>query len=505
MNRIGRNDPCPCGSGKKYKHCHGALDAPRSKPGYEELRRLEYEAQLALEKLARRKYGAQYVETAWTDFITEFGEDLVDSTLRTSDLFERWMQYCWRHGDGQCLPELFFSGGGSRSDEDVARFIEATYSSPYSFFQVLASRSGQGMDLRDLLQNLDVSVAERAASSQCRPGDILFARVVTLEGISMFMGMGPMLLPATTCDSIIEYREWLEEDVGESPISADTMLELENDHHEEYLEQRNALLHRKIQMCNTDGDPLLFITLTWSIASQGDSFEVLKDLQQTVSEESDEELHAAAREDAGPGDPTLKIHWLKQRTPPSASKEASASRGTIPGDNILYATISIGVDTLTIEVNSERRADEARKMMKQRFGDKAVFLKMEAKSLEQLHTEQPHERTAEELDRERSLNDSPEARALIEEMMRRHWETWPDMPVPALRGMTPRNAARDPLGRELLESLLLDFEQKNAVVEAPLRVDVDALRKTLGMKGRGPRSRGREGGKTATRDYPVQE
>ena len=24
--RVGRNDPCPCGSGKKYKHCHGRLD-----------------------------------------------------------------------------------------------------------------------------------------------------------------------------------------------------------------------------------------------------------------------------------------------------------------------------------------------------------------------------------------------------------------------------------------------------------------------------------------------
>ena len=21
--RVGRNDQCPCGSGKKYKHCHG--------------------------------------------------------------------------------------------------------------------------------------------------------------------------------------------------------------------------------------------------------------------------------------------------------------------------------------------------------------------------------------------------------------------------------------------------------------------------------------------------
>jgi preprotein translocase subunit SecA len=25
LPRVGRNDPCPCGSGKKYKHCHGKL------------------------------------------------------------------------------------------------------------------------------------------------------------------------------------------------------------------------------------------------------------------------------------------------------------------------------------------------------------------------------------------------------------------------------------------------------------------------------------------------
>ena len=23
---VGRNEPCPCGSGKKYKKCHGPLD-----------------------------------------------------------------------------------------------------------------------------------------------------------------------------------------------------------------------------------------------------------------------------------------------------------------------------------------------------------------------------------------------------------------------------------------------------------------------------------------------
>ena len=26
VQRVGRNEPCPCGSGKKYKHCHGRLN-----------------------------------------------------------------------------------------------------------------------------------------------------------------------------------------------------------------------------------------------------------------------------------------------------------------------------------------------------------------------------------------------------------------------------------------------------------------------------------------------
>jgi len=24
--KVGRNEPCPCGSGKKYKQCHGKID-----------------------------------------------------------------------------------------------------------------------------------------------------------------------------------------------------------------------------------------------------------------------------------------------------------------------------------------------------------------------------------------------------------------------------------------------------------------------------------------------
>jgi len=32
MNKVGRNDPCPCGSGKKYKKCHGASNVVEMSP-----------------------------------------------------------------------------------------------------------------------------------------------------------------------------------------------------------------------------------------------------------------------------------------------------------------------------------------------------------------------------------------------------------------------------------------------------------------------------------------
>ncbi|MFC1937968.1 SEC-C metal-binding domain-containing protein, partial [Chloroflexota bacterium] len=42
MSKIGRNDPCPCGSGKKYKKCCGITGDSKSgisEPNYFEINR----------------------------------------------------------------------------------------------------------------------------------------------------------------------------------------------------------------------------------------------------------------------------------------------------------------------------------------------------------------------------------------------------------------------------------------------------------------------------------
>lgn len=54
VTKIGRNDPCPCGSGKKYKDCH-------QEEGAAYLRRLEKEKEKQRLKEARQHLKEQGV------------------------------------------------------------------------------------------------------------------------------------------------------------------------------------------------------------------------------------------------------------------------------------------------------------------------------------------------------------------------------------------------------------------------------------------------------------
>lgn len=55
--KTGRNDPCPCGSGEKYKRCHGRLTAPPIGPSVEQIKAMmeTHEAQEMLRQLQQGK------------------------------------------------------------------------------------------------------------------------------------------------------------------------------------------------------------------------------------------------------------------------------------------------------------------------------------------------------------------------------------------------------------------------------------------------------------------
>lgn len=109
MKTIGRNDPCPCGSGKKYKKCCGAVSrVGDSDFQYANIRRLDGESGNLLMRFAKQRYGENALENAWGEFF--FSDEIpYDMSHPEFDFFLRWFTFDWRPQENETLAELFLS------------------------------------------------------------------------------------------------------------------------------------------------------------------------------------------------------------------------------------------------------------------------------------------------------------------------------------------------------------------------------------------------------------
>jgi hypothetical protein len=73
---------------------------------------------------------------------------------------------------------------------------------------------------------------------------------------------------------------------------------------------------------------------------------------------------------------------------------------------------------------------------------------------------------------------TPEIQEALGEHMRRYEEQWIDMAIPALHGLTPREAAEDPTRREDLVRLLASFGDD----DSPMTMSPRRLRAALGLE-----------------------
>ncbi len=69
----------------------------------------------------------------------------------------------------------------------------------------------------------------------------------------------------------------------------------------------------------------------------------------------------------------------------------------------------------------------------------------------------------------------------LADIRRQFEDRWLADTIPALGGVTPREAAASPEGRKDLAALLDDFEWENRRNPGPFAMDVDRLRKELGL------------------------
>ncbi|MCB0306922.1 MAG: SEC-C domain-containing protein [Calditrichaeota bacterium] len=479
----GRNDPCPCGSGKKYKQCCMSKDSQHSSSELLWRRLGETSDKLANQLLNffMERLDSEALMDAWSDYLTlRAGRDF-DPDDPEIQCFMPWMFYNWsmQFTDGNpetdeidekdtpsTIAEYFLAANRRRLTEMEKRFIQLSVSTNFSFYEVVDCQPGKGFTLRDLLLSTEVYVYERAASTDAQPGDVIFAKVVRYDDVATINGCGTVLIPPRHKPLIIDLREAMREGREHTPLDGEDLQDWEFDIRDLYHDIFDYLTNPP-QIHNTDGDLIVWHELIFALKTTPEAaFAALKPLALDIPEE---ELLEEAEYDPDGSMFYIDFPWLKKER-----KQASEDDYTTLGE------ITIEGKEIYVTVNSEKRAKKIRKEIEKRLGKQVAFLEMEVKTIDEIMTDAPDEPSG-TIPPEAY---TPEMNAAIDQMMARHWESWPDEKVPVLGNITPRQAAKTKAGREKLAAILDDMEfreRKNPLPGMSQLKHILKIREELGV------------------------
>jgi SEC-C motif len=409
MAAIGRNEPCPCGSGRKYKKCcfaTGGGGAPYT----------QTDREVALQRLlgsihaddmdAAREYlwGKHFpVLAKWKDPALL---DMAECALQGWVCFDEL-------DDGETLAEDILQHERDLGP-GVRRYIETGRASAMKLYEVVAVAPGSGITLRDVLDGVEVRVRERSGSRLLHAWDLVAARV---------MARGASGQPEIDCGLFP-----LGERVREPLVAHLRKLRAELDE-EEFKEASVPIFFDAWigpglpKLVNFDGEAQLMTTVHFDVIDEARLVSALDHAPEVSSGE------AGLWTWVGTG---------QQRKEPVTRAFLRLDRGR-----------------LRIETNSRERGEAVRALVERLAEDAVRYRITEHQDIERAVLETAgagHEPAPlpEEL--------REPAREAIMQRLVEHYEHWLDEPVPALGDVAPRAAAADAALREHVAGLIEGLE-----------------------------------------------
>ena len=251
MPGPGRNDPCPCGTGRKFKQC--CLET-WAREDSARLRRRALEGHVIGQLLdyIDAMWGPDLVNDAWDDFFldAEVAPDDLEATPEFESMFIPWLTlgYVPQPDDQGEIPKgwprqtigfAWLSGDGRDADPADAEYIRVACASPMSAFAIEAVTPGRAIEMTDILTGRQFRVLEEKATETVSPGDVIFARVVTIDDVSALLGLCPWLIQADAHSRIVEFRGSL---VGDRLMTRDELAAYATEIRDLYLEITDDLL-----------------------------------------------------------------------------------------------------------------------------------------------------------------------------------------------------------------------------------------------------------------------
>lgn len=405
-----RNQPCPCGSGRKYKLCHGHPASGSRAVSVRERAHQLYDKAVLFCKTRHHGYLADLVQ----DVLDEGGEmaDALIPTVLDAVLFNAGMleEYLDRRGD------LL-----AQAERDL---IAAWLAQGPSVLEVEGCEPGQWLDLRDLRTGARSHVTEHRGSQRLREHMLLYTRVADVgDGQELYGGIS--VIRTHELDGFLNLLDG-------DPDAEDLI---------GYLLARLG----PPALVTPEGDPLELCTATFTTTAP---VKLARELDRLFTRDN----HST---------------WLVASDTDGGGIQADVVRA--------LASLELTGRTLTLQAMSRARAAHVIDLLD---GVHATLTQTDFQVTDPADLgggdgEQAGAQAAPAGD----LNEDPEIQAALADHIAQYETNWADSPIPALRGLTPRQAAADPTRREDLERLLAEFPSTGS----PLHMDAQRLRQLLDL------------------------
>ncbi|MBU4307230.1 MAG: hypothetical protein L6428_08400 [Candidatus Aminicenantes bacterium] len=297
-------------------------------------------------------------------------------------------------------------------------------------FEIRAVFPGRGFALKRLEDGCEFQVVDMIASRQLSRWGILACRLWLLDGVHRLSGATYIFTP--------DKRPLLEKTARKlaTANAKDARVRRERFSPQMCRLWIDPLIHPvQPRFRNRDGDRLNFCQAVFSIPD-------MDTVRQTLAGQK-----AITIRDDGDG----ILTWY------ASEKDAS-------GGQTVMGTFRLQADELQFEANSLKRFRQGMKVLENNFRETIVLKEQKKTPLARMLKQSRH-------DAPESVKIPMEEQAkIINQFKRKHYQSWPEMNLPALAGKTPRQAVRSNTGRKAVAQLLKDFEvleQKNLLSGEP--------------------------------------
>jgi len=429
--KIGRNDPCPCGSGKKYKQCcgGGATAVEPDRKGHDGA------VERAIDWLMNKHRKA--VSVAFDEMLFDGLQDEERAALEAQDP-DTWQSIQlnateWLLAEGEILvkgehtrvSECLLGPGGPLFTAGQRHWIAQLAERPLRLYDVTEVIPGQQMTLCDALDTDEppITVREKSGSQASLVGTHVGVRIMEVTGHHELSGAaypfsrlaGPRVVAA-----LREAVQQLGSRRKDLPELLSTTIR------RQWLAQYFAPMPMPTMMDAYTGEPLLLIT---------DHYRV-KDW------------------------PALVTSLSTQRDV-DGDHESGWNRLIDCKDGQTRTALSInpgnGADRISVFYKTQAYADRGRPWFDALAGSAVQFVSRELSDPKGMLANLPagHERKP----RAAGAELPPEVMAqVVEQAIHRMYANWADEPIPALDNKTPRQAIKTPAGLERVKGLLRGYE-----------------------------------------------